>query len=358
MKAGSFYKSPSPGISSPRRFTSPSRLSSPRFLTRSICHRKLSPSQPRARSPNNRSPIRALSPLHPYTSPFNRITSKAQIQQLVLPGFLRVTLSELKRYSSLDQICKNAISDSTINDSHISNRFKNSILEQSRNQICETNDISQIVFDRNLPDDETLINIGRLSLSREDLLCMQLEQDLNEAVVDVVLKLIKRKNKKLANKGKVKKKIYCLSTKFCKNLFQSSAQKLVKHNKKLLDFDFLIFPCKFGYWTLVVFDTMKKVARFYDPIGICNNKAAVQEQLKVFIKHELSTNEYEGQGAHWSRIDLEKVNENEVYPYFDCGIYIIRQAHRFAVQENRSVHPELLPNYRKKILNYMFKHTI
>jgi len=149
-----------------------------------------------------------------------------------------------------------------------------------------------------------------------------------------------------------------LSTKYCKNLFQSSAQKLVQHNKKLLDFDYLIFPCKFGYWTLVVLDTHKKVARFYDPIGICNNKSAVQEQLKVFVKNELSRSDYEGQGARWSRIDIEKVNENEVYPYFDCGIYILRQAHKFALQENRAVHPELLPEYRKQLLNYMFKHTI
>jgi Ulp1 family protease len=275
----------------------------------------------------------------------------------VLPGFLRVNQDEIKKFTSLDNFCRLGTSDSTFNESRMYSRVKLSVLESSKLS-GGYNDISQLIFDRNMPSEEILINVGKLSLKREDLHCMQKGLDLNEQVVDVILKLIKRKNKKLIKKGKVKKSIFCLSSNFSAQLFKEGAVVPQKYQKNLLEYDFLIFPAKFNSWTLAVLETRAKMIKFYDPVGINDEKSLVLTQISKFVSSQLKTfAKVEISKTRWANLQIEKIDESEVFPDHDCGIYLFRRVHKYAAQHNKPIHPEALPVYRKRLMEYMFKHS-
>ena len=353
----SFIKSSSPNPTSQKNLISSKTLASPRFHKRQMNSNVISPNTARARSPKARSPTRQGSPTCPRQSAFNRITSRTLLSQLALPGFLRVNQAEIKKFTALDFL-RLGTSDSTINESHMSNRAKLSILEYSKTNLSCYNDISQLVFDRNLPNDEILISVGKMILRREDLLCMQKGTDVNERVVDIALKLIQRKNKNMIKKGKVKKKIFCLCSQLSSLLFKKHAQVPQFYQKNLLEYDYLIFPVRFSYWILVVLEVKTKVIKIFDPIGITDESQLILSQVSLFIANQLRVfQKLDIDKTRWANIQIEKVNETEVFPDFDCGIYLFRRVHTYALQQNKVIHPESLPAHRKSMMDYMFKHS-
>ena len=353
----SFIKSSSPNPTSPKNLISSKTLTSPRSHKRHMNSKVISPNTARARSPKARSPIRQGSPSGQRQSAFNRITSRALLSQLALPGFLRVNEAEMKKFTALD-FCRLGTSDSTFNESRMSNRARLSMLENSKANLSGYNDISQLVFDRNLPNDEVLITVGKLMLRREDMICMQKGTDMNERIVDVALKLIKRKNKNMFQKGKVKKKIFCVSCQYSSLIFKKQGQVPQLYKKNLLDYDYLIFPVRFSYWTLVVLEVRGKVIKFFDPIGIADESQLVLNQVSMLVANQLRVfQKLDIAKTRWANIQIEKINETEVFPDYDCGIYIFRRVHIYALQQNKAIHPEALPAHRKSMMDYMFKHS-
>ena len=119
----------------------------------------------------------------------------------------------------------------------------------------------------------------------------------------------------------------------------------------------MIFPINTGYWTVLIVDTQGKKVRYYDPIGIENNDNVVCSQLFMLLRREVKI--YEDKDidkTRWQRLEFERINEFEAYDYIDSPLYVIRQAFRLTVNKDIQVRPEILPEYRKKLLTLLFKY--
>ena len=55
-------------------------------------------------------------------------------------------------------------------------------------------------------------------------------------------------------------------------------------------------------------------------------------------------------------MEYERINEYEAYEHTDSPVYIIRQAFKAAICRDIQVRPEILPEYRNKLLLYLFKY--
>ena len=98
-------------------------------------------------------------------------------------------------------------------------------------------EIQSYIYEAEGKPEEVLANIGRYQMSRANLACFKAGKCLPEIVVDACLKCIKKKNSVLRKKGKVKESMYCLTTKFCKALFQSQSPLPNRLKKNLLGYE-------------------------------------------------------------------------------------------------------------------------
>jgi hypothetical protein len=120
----------------------------------------------------------------------------------------------------------------------------------------------------------------------------------------------------------------------------------------------VLFPIYAGYWTLLVLNIRSKKAKYFDPIGIAKNDSVVSGQLFALMKREIKLRERKDiENTRWLRMEFERVNEFEVYEHTDSAVYVLRQAFRLAICKDIQVRPELLANYRQKLLKYLYKYS-
>lgn len=101
-----------------------------------------------------------------------------------------------------------------------------------------------------------------------------------------------------------------------------------------------------------------KNAKYYDPVGIEKNDNFICKQFFALLKREIKLHENkEIENTKWQRMEYERVNEFEAYDHVDSAIYILRQALRIALCKNIQVRPEILPEYRNKLLFMLFKQA-
>ena len=121
----------------------------------------------------------------------------------------------------------------------------------------------------------------------------------------------------------------------------------------------MLFPIFIEYWTLLVVSTKGKWAKYYDPVGIEKNDNLICTQLFLLLKREIKVHEdKEIESTRWQRLEYERVNEFEAYDHVDSAVYILRQALRVAMCKNIQVRPEILPEYRNKLLYMLFKYGL
>jgi Ulp1 protease family, C-terminal catalytic domain. len=119
----------------------------------------------------------------------------------------------------------------------------------------------------------------------------------------------------------------------------------------------LLFPINIGYWTLLVVNTKRKHVKYFDPVGIEKNDEMIRTQLYALLKRELNLYENkEIDQTKWQRLEYERINEFEAYDHIDSSVYIIRQAFKFAICKDIQVRPEILKEYRNKLLYLLFKY--
>jgi hypothetical protein len=153
----------------------------------------------------------------------------------MLPGFIRVEESEIKKYTSSISLSRTGIVESQ-NESRVL-RPSRSNGEYIRNKASFNNDVLRLVFDKTQSDEEVLLTVGKFSLTRGNLACLYPEKDLNEILVDTCLKCIKYKNMRLVKKGKAKFRVCCLGSRFCKFLSQKNANLPVRNKKNMLEYE-------------------------------------------------------------------------------------------------------------------------
>lgn len=289
-------------------------------------------------------------------SAYDKIKSDRSIKNTMLPGFIRINNSEFIKYQSSLSALKMRTADTTVNDSNLIKSRKQSPLigKTSKNN---TTEIMNLLFDTTKPNDQLLLSIGRIELSRTDLICLKSGKILPDNIVDACLKCVKKKNTILLKKGKIKESIYCLSTKFCKYLFQSQGPLPNRLKKNLLGYNYLLFPINIGYWTILIVSTKGKYAKYYDPVGIEKNDNTICTQLFALLKREIKLHENKDiETTRWQRLEYERINEYEAYDHINSSVYIVRQAFKVAICKDIQVRPEILPEHRNKLLYLLFKY--
>jgi hypothetical protein len=83
----------------------------------------------------------------------------------------------------------------------------------------------------------------------------------------------------------------------------------------------------------VVLEVRGKVVKFFDPIGITDESSLVLSQVSLLVANQLRVyQKLDIAKTRWANLQIEKINETEVFPDHDCGIYIFRRVHIYALQ--------------------------
>ena len=166
----------------------------------------------------------------------------------MLPPFIRINDSEIQTYLNTLCLNKTRTADTTANDiTYLKSIKQNSGAENLSAYSITHAEIENIVSDTTKPSTDIIITISRIQLTRENLENLFSGKIPSDNLIDACLKCMKKKNSKLRKKGKIKENIYCLSTKFCKNLFLDKNSQPSRLKKNLLKYSFLIFPIFIGY---------------------------------------------------------------------------------------------------------------
>lgn len=218
-----------------------SQIKPPLCKSPSHSFRKSSPPL-RIRSPISRlsrmgSPVKHTKSQSKMLSAYEKIRSSRSIQNMVLPGFVRVNISDINKYLSIQNLSKTQTADTTVNDSNLARSRINSPGDMRRRVSIEKNEVLSCVFNQDADQDEVIISVGRIQLTRNNLCTFRLGQLIVDNAIDACLKCLKKKNLKVRRKGKAKESIYCLSTKFCKYLFQNNCNSVGKVKKNLLGYE-------------------------------------------------------------------------------------------------------------------------
>lgn len=104
-------------------------------------------------------------------------------------------------------------------------------------------------------------------------------------------------------------------------------------------------------------NTKGKSAKYYDPIGIEKNDDVVFNKLFALLRREIKINEKKDiENTRWQRLEYERINELEAYEHTDAPVYVIRQTFRIAFCNDLQVRPEIMTEYRNKLLFLLFKY--
>lgn len=232
--------------SSPRglspRCISP-RVMSPRCKSPSFLHQRgCSPRTMRGNSPpsnlnTNLGSPRQYSTRPKVTTAYEKIRCNRTIRNSMLPAFIRINNSDISKYLNTISMSKTRTADTTVNESKLINSIKQSPGLDLTADGPDNNQIQNLVFDKNRPEDEILLNFNRINLTRAELLTLQPGKILPETIIDACLKCIKEKNCLLRKKRKIQDSVYCLSTNFCKYLFKNQSQLPSRIKKNLLKYE-------------------------------------------------------------------------------------------------------------------------
>lgn len=118
-----------------------------------------------------------------------------------------------------------------------------------------------------------------------------------------------------------------------------------------------MFPLFIGYWTLLVVNNREKTAKYFDPVGIEKNEKQVFSALYDFLKQEIQF--HQGRSidkTRWKQLECERVNEEEPYDHIDSAVYILRQALKYSTGKDIELAPQVLNDYRTRLLVLLFKY--
>jgi hypothetical protein len=101
----------------------------------------------------------------------------------------------------------------------------------------------------------------------------------------------------------------------------------------------------------------EKKARYYDPIGIEKNEKQIFSALHEFLRNEIACHQKRDiESTRWKQLDCKRVNETEAYDDVDSAVYILRKTLKISTGKNIPVTPEVLNEYRSKLLVQLFKY--
>ena len=119
----------------------------------------------------------------------------------------------------------------------------------------------------------------------------------------------------------------------------------------------MIFPLFINYWTILIVNNREKTAKYFDPIGIEKNERQIYNSLCEFLKQEILFHENRSiEKTRWKQLEFERVNEIEAYDHIDSAVYILRKALEISTAKRIQVCPEVLNEYRTKLLVLLFKY--
>ena len=218
-------------------------------------------------------------------------------------------------------------------------------------------DFLNYVFDSKLQQDQALLRVGKIELSRKDLSCLRPGKLLPINLIDACLSCYKKKNKKLSQKSSTHPRVIIVKTDFAKKVFQSKEKIAIRSKRNMLNFDFLLFPLFVGYWTLLVVSCREKTAVYYDPMGIENNDKSVSSRLYEFLKQELNFHQnVQIEKTRWRHLDYKRVNEIEPFDHIDTEIYILRMALKVCTGKDIEICPKKMNDYRKDLIAILLKY--
>jgi Ulp1 family protease len=292
-------------------------------------------------------------------SPFEKITSRQSISNTMLPPFLQVKNSGVTDLLKAIPIGKVKTADTSTNELNKQDRAEKMthFTETIAGKTNVSPDFLNFIFDSKLQQDQPLIRVGKIELTRKDLSCLRPGKLLPINLIDACLSCYKKKNKKLLQKSNTHPRVIIVKTNFAKKVFQSKEKISIRSKKNMLNFDYLLFPLDISYWTLLVVNCREKSAVYYDPMGIENNDKTIFNCLYDFLKQELNFHQnFQIEKTRWRHLDYKRVNEVEPFDHIDTEIYILRMALKVCTGRDLEINPKKMNDYRKDQIAILLKY--
>lgn len=167
------------------------------------------------------------------SSAYNRILSNTSFKKQALPSFLQLTQPAPKTHSKPTTESKPKVtqtSDLTTDTSYMKNeesKQKHSKTEKNPEKFV------QKIFTKKLKREESLLQIGKIELTRGELQTLDPKHEICRSIIDTCLKCIRYKNRKLCKQSELCERGFLLDTKTAQMIFTSDKPELLFNRNPL-----------------------------------------------------------------------------------------------------------------------------
>ncbi|XP_026469904.1 sentrin-specific protease 1-like [Ctenocephalides felis] len=198
----------------------------------------------------------------------------------------------------------------------------------------------------NGPSREKLITKFSITITREDIKCLQHSEWLNDQVINFYLNLIMERSQR----NDLLPKVYVMSTFFFTKLCRGEFESLRRWTRKVDLFSYDLIPIPFNqndvHWCLFLINMKKKVIEFYDSLG--HNDIDSSKKLLQYLSDELWDKKHQILDVNKWKLSCMKGIPQQLNGT-DCGVFTCTNAEYLTRNASLSFTQQDMPYFRKKM---------
>jgi hypothetical protein len=231
------------------------------------------------------------------------------------------------------------------------NVFDGSDLRVGLGYLQVTEQMHDTIIDCLRSEEEKVVNMFNIQITKRDLYCLTGENWLNDKVLEFYLQMVAQRSQQAEFRAVGFPTVHCMSTYFFLDLIIHGPKGSIQHWNRDVDifaFDLVLVPVHLQeHWCLAIIDFRTKALLYYDPMGGDNMPAL--SAILGFIRQE---HHYKKGRALdlWPFAKEMKKDWPQQENTADCGMFVAKVAEFFARDAAISFGQADMPYFRKRLL--------